>query len=544
MPALDFILPAANLASPRDGGMAPPPSGDRPSDEPFDQVMTRALSPSEMNAPSAPDSMGAASTDPNEGQPNTISPPPRRRIQSRNAAPEKTPAAAGKTGDPAVQSQDHKSRVVISESDAGKNKGNNVTVNGTPAQNDIPAVPAMVPAISLPGIVIQLVTAVPTGALPTSLPMLEKKDASDGKIVPATAAVSTAGVTAGSDPIETLAGGAKTKTDSSSAETTPNPAISPDKNDAKLISSLKPGGPQKNTVKADDPVAGKINPNSSQPAALPADTSKTSESAVHLAKNEPPPPVDPGLETMTSAPLESRGITAAKLYLPMKKTEKVNEVAGLTGKNEKVLPGNADSTAPEKNLPTVDPVARISPRNGPAMVIIGPPTKGPEPAAASAAEGVSASAAVDVRSRALERTHDMIAVQATRLVDSNLDSLRVVIKPGAGMQLSLEMRQRGDAIEAQVVLQRGDFGHLNQHWPELQQRLEQRGVRLAPLTGSENSTTNPDLNGFQQPKREFTNPDPLMASAFAEFALAGPSIQPPTPAMAPIVIHHGWETWA
>ena len=165
-------------------------------------------------------------------------------------------------------------------------------------------------------------------------------------------------------------------------------------------------------------------------------------------------------------------------------------------------------------MPTNDRPTPISPRNGQAVIIIGPPTKGPEGVEVpAAAVGISATAALDLRARAFERAHDMVALHALRLVDSQSDTLHVVIKPGAGMQLSLELRQRGDAVDAQVVLQRGDFDALSQHWPELQQRLEQRGIRLAPLTGSENSATDASGQGFQKQQQGFENPDPISATS-------------------------------
>ena len=137
-----------------------------------------------------------------------------------------------------------------------------------------------------------------------------------------------------------------------------------------------------------------------------------------------------------------------------------------------------------------------------------------------------------------------MALHAIRLVDSKLESVRVVIKPGADLQLSLDMRQRGDAIDARVVLQRGDFGHLNQHWPELQQRLEQRGIRLAPLAGSENSATDSGAKGFQQPQHEYANPDLVLASAFDGFVPASSSIPSTTPSTVSATALRGWETWA
>jgi hypothetical protein len=268
------------------------------------------------------------------------------------------------------------------------------------------------------------------------------------------------------------------------------------------------------------------------------------EQTVHSPQPGIIPTMDWSAATMTPTPSKTGGTPVAKMFLAMDKTVKMNKVAGLTGKTEKVLPDDADSAGPENNLPTADLFARLSSRHESDVLPIGLSNKGTDRLAASVQDCIPISSVVDLRARALERTHDMIALQAVRLADAKLDSLHVVIKPGAGMQLSLEMRQHGDEIAVQAVLQRGDFGPLSQHWSELQQRLEPHGVHLAALVGGDNFTANSSSNGFQSPQHEFTNPDPLEASAFAEFALSSPAIQSPTPALAASVIRHGWETWA
>ena len=67
---------------------------------------------------------------------------------------------------------------------------------------------------------------------------------------------------------------------------------------------------------------------------------------------------------------------------------------------------------------------------------------------------------------------------------------------------------------------------LNQHWPELQQRLEQRGIRLAPLAGQENAAASGGNNGFQQPPQpQAAESDPLFTGAFAQLALNHPALQ-------------------
>ncbi len=151
--------------------------------------------------------------------------------------------------------------------------------------------------------------------------------------------------------------------------------------------------------------------------------------------------------------------------------------------------------------------------------------------------GVGSNPGVD-----LERTHDLVATHAMRLENSDNTSLTVVIKPGGGTQMSLELRQQSNGIAAQASLQQGDYKHLSQNWPELQQRLEQRGIRLAPLTddGSSSFTSNGGGQGsglFGQPNPQST--EPLLPMGFGGTTTTtaiAPSVRPKTAA--------GWETWA
>jgi len=536
MPALNFILPAANLAAPNDGGMATPPARHGPGGERFDQVMTRALSPSETDEPTRTTHPTTTFMVPDDKKQNPISAKPQRRrvqTQNQNAAPKNAAPAASKTSATPVQLQKDKSGVPIAGNDVETNKGNAATGSDAQKANQIASG-------NMPGFVIQLVAVPPVSTI-SLLPITpEKKLASEIEAIPLDSTSPLASGTTKPGGIGALPAGTGDKIS--------DPETSPSKAAAKLISSLKPDEQQKTAANTNGTTTGKINPGEFQPVSLPAGDLNhldfASEPAIYLPQNEISPSTDSSTNTTTLTTSASNGISAAKQYLPMKNTDKLNKVAGSTGKTEKVLPGNADSEAPENNLPTAELLARISPRNGSATITIGPSTKVPDPVTASSAGGASAASVVGLGSRSLERTHDMVAMQAVRLVDSKLDSLSVVIKPGAGTQLSLELRQHGDTIEAQVTLQRGDFGHLSQHWPELQQRLEQRGVRLAPLTGSENSTTDGGAGGFQQSQRESANPDPLATGAFVEFALAKSAVHSTTTLTAFTTAQRGWESWA
>jgi hypothetical protein len=150
----------------------------------------------------------------------------------------------------------------------------------------------------------------------------------------------------------------------------------------------------------------------------------------------------------------------------------------------------------------------------------------------------------DHRSQTLDRTQDLMTLHASRLVDAKTDSLQVVIKPDTGTQLSLELRQRGGGIEAQAILQKGDFENLKQHWPELQQRLEQRGIKLAPLTNTDNQTSGSGSQGFKQQPDQSAEREPLLAGAFAGFGPAGARTNLPAEPAGQPASSRGWQSWA
>jgi hypothetical protein len=146
--------------------------------------------------------------------------------------------------------------------------------------------------------------------------------------------------------------------------------------------------------------------------------------------------------------------------------------------------------------------------------------------------------ATNDRANALGRTQELVTVSAARLSDSGNNSMQVVIKPDAGTQLSLELRQQGGNVEVQAVLQQGDFNHLNQQWPDLQQRLEERGIRLAPLTddgASGNSNSGSETSQNNQSQANEVVPELTLVDA-----PAGMFASEPAQASA----HRGWETWA
>ncbi len=242
-------------------------------------------------------------------------------------------------------------------------------------------------------------------------------------------------------------------------------------------------------------------------------------------------------------PQDPHGISAAKMDIAMKNADKMKETAGRT---EQELPAPATFAAREL-LPRPPGSARaVSPRNESPVdataIALHPDARPVEFVATNSTGAALVTPAVDLRVRSLERTHDLVTMHAMQLRDSGSDQLRVVIKPGAGAQLSLELRTHEGGIEVQAQLQRGDPEYFQQHWPELQQRLEARGVRLAPLnTGTHFSSG--DHHSHQQHSQS-AEAEAFAAGAFAEFALAGSMTESPNRSSARIRPHRGWQSWA
>lgn len=208
------------------------------------------------------------------------------------------------------------------------------------------------------------------------------------------------------------------------------------------------------------------------------------------------------------------GISAAQQEMPMKKAEKMLKTAEPAKQN---LPGEAVLSAGAKEMAPIS--ASLKPDSAPVV----------------------APSMSDTRLQALEQTHDLVAMHAMRLNHSGNEAMRVVIEPVSGTRISVELRMNNGSVEAQAVLHRGDFQFLTQHWSELQQRLEPRGINLGSLEFSNQAST--DQRGSQGSGRQPAEEPPLR-SAFAEFAFDGSMNSIPSRARSRGKTHPGWETWA
>jgi hypothetical protein len=92
-------------------------------------------------------------------------------------------------------------------------------------------------------------------------------------------------------------------------------------------------------------------------------------------------------------------------------------------------------------------------------------------------------------------------------------------------------------------LQQGDFHQLNQQWPDLQHRLGQRGIQLAPLTDDPAAANGHGgaAGSFQQHQQQTAVP--VAEDYYAPARQILPAIAH-APVIAPAQAQRGWETWA
>ena len=234
------------------------------------------------------------------------------------------------------------------------------------------------------------------------------------------------------------------------------------------------------------------------------------------------------------------GTGVASTVPEMKNSDKVDFFAGLTGQK---LPeaGPARSVAAAlSSLPEFPAHASGKFSSEFAAPFAGAGTGSSSVSSAEATTQMNVLALpslTEARLNTVERAHDLVSLHALRLVETRADAMSVVLKPGAGTELSLELRQRNGVIEASAVLAQGDYQLLNQHWADLQARLELRGIKLGPLGGE--AGFNSGGGNFSQQRSPARDEETERAAAFAEFAaLAGGASARRMPAL------RGWESWA
>ncbi len=505
MKTLDFILPAHTTASASDHETLPLPRAAKKAAEPFDSLMHRALDksvrePAEKNSP-----VKKSTGDNRAGHPQRPEP-----TSPRKSKPTSRPETRPQTSAPAASNADASSGVATPNDQATSPEAPVAeTAPATVEQSDTTAAQAENQATTLQQTV---AAAYLTGAAPSPTTGTAKSSTTTGS--PGAGNESTTITAVGTELTAGLA---------PVGEKNPEPGQRDHSEKGKEI----PGSPS-DPAKISGPTGG----------AVPIQA--LMEKAEQIEEN-PANVGNPATDKPHSAALDATGISAAQQAATMNKAEHAAKVAGAT---EQSLPGVTVVSALEsaaRSKPANRTAARVEASDAPVTANLSNAERAPQTSETSASSQISASSQTELRTRALDRTHDIMALQGLRLKETNAGSLHVVIKPGAGLQLSLQLKQTGDGIEAQAILQQGDFNQLNQHWSALQQRLEERGIKLAPL-GQENANLNSGNENFQRPSQQSAEQNSLSAGAFAEFASAGAAAARAVPTGA--VSSRGWEGWA
>jgi len=253
-----------------------------------------------------------------------------------------------------------------------------------------------------------------------------------------------------------------------------------------------------------------------------------------------PPPTDESQDLdndLTAATLNA-GTGVAITELSMKNQLEENKVAG---SSMKLLPAEGSGGATEQILPAqwVVTGARSADTGTDVNLSFSSGDHTSTEDTAPALNSLDLPSLADARMRALDRTQDMVALHSMRLVESKMDALSVIIKPAIGTELSLDLRQQADGVEAHATLLRGDHQFLSEQWSNLQEHLEQHGIKLAELHYGPAMSANDQRQS--QPQHTSEEEAAQQASAFAEFAASG---QAGGASARLATVHDGWESWA
>lgn len=506
MPAIETCLPRAPAAH-RDGFDGPPPKLRGPEDSggDFDSVMRSKLARHSSKGSAHNSSRGG----PNSPPIGKKSPPNQATVAADqpDGSDKESPAAGNDETKPATPKSDASTEL-----------------NSAIAADSRSPLPAFLPLLRMPDFGNELAAkTTDTGKNPAEAAGAISAGAPGIEIPPA-----------GQPKREGQSDEALFPTDSRSADSLERVLLPPEKG----FATAAAGTPEESAPEPTN-VTGGTSLVLSEPPVFHSDQAESPGPNSDAAAKTEDHPVSAASPQNHRPSAENTGTGVALDDSPMKNSHKAIKVAG---PDAKVLPVMDTAEPREKNLPPPLPAASARAADGSGsnlnFNIFNGNQHAPDAEKVAAVNGVDLPSLGDLRLRAVERTHDMMALHGMRLVESKSDSLSVVIKPAVGMELSLELRHRGSGVEAQAVLTRGDRELFAQHWPELQQRLEQRGIKLAALeTGLDFSA---DHRGdFHRPQ---LSPEDLAqeASAFAEFA----AIESPGGASARLAVHEGWESWA
>jgi hypothetical protein len=276
------------------------------------------------------------------------------------------------------------------------------------------------------------------------------------------------------------------------------------------------------------------NPEKTQMDTTPQPSSPPPDNASTVAQQE----IFPGAPDVLDPDEQTLGTAGAKQHDNMKKSDNPPQIAV---RHEQKLPGNNPTgfgrsvrAGGERQSQASSGLGQVDVLASTTVTSNGPAVAANSPVAAPSGTGHGTEAQL----QQLERTHDLVALHAIRFRASGTDTMRVVVEPGQGIRLTIEMKRQDGEIAAQALLQGGDFDYLSSHWAELQQRLEPQGVHLSALENSVQSTA--DKNTSDHPKRRGGQDS---GKSLNDFVFGGAMTESPVKGLRRKT-HRGWETWA
>jgi hypothetical protein len=201
-------------------------------------------------------------------------------------------------------------------------------------------------------------------------------------------------------------------------------------------------------------------------------------------------PESPEEVPKTEDSAKADGIGAAPFSLPMNYAGTQNENASSQEQN---LPANGDVLTAENSGDTATSFEVLSVQQ----------QTGTEPLSTETTQGASALPERETSVETVERLQRTFGDEVVRVKHNSEKSVSVVLRPQPGVQVTLHLELLQGRVQASAELQEGSWAALSSDWANLQKRLEDQGISLAPLEASVGAGTDSYQQG-QRPAPQMT----------------------------------------
>jgi hypothetical protein len=183
-------------------------------------------------------------------------------------------------------------------------------------------------------------------------------------------------------------------------------------------------------------------------------------------------------EQALNTAVSERGMSAAQHTGTMQASHEMNENASLAEQNLPALLVETEAAAPpgrewKARANSVDCLAGLPAGTAGITLALTDQSMRREPGA----DAVTSAPETVV----FEGVHRAIENAAAGLSRHDAASVSLVLTPDGNTQMALHVKLQQGRLEVLAVLERGDFAGLGAEWSNLQNRLAEQGVRLAPL---------------------------------------------------------------